>query len=109
MSDPTPPPFHIEIEDQGTTAVIRCHGKLTANYADLLYAPVSALLPNHQRVILDLAHLTHMDSMGLGNVVRLYVHGKNHGTTVELRNLTPRIRVLLILTNLLPAFAITES
>jgi len=48
-----------------------------------------------------------MDSMGLGALVRIYVHAKTRGTTVELRNLSPRIRDLLILTNLLPAFALT--
>ena len=107
MSNPTPKPFTIEIEEHGTTVLVRCHGKLLAEYAEQLYTPVSALLPNHQHVILDLAHLTRMDSMGLGAVVRLYVHAKNRGTTVELRNLVPKVRDLLILTNLLPAFAMT--
>lgn len=103
----TPPPFYIEIEEHSATALVRCHGKLTANYADQLYTPVSALLPQHKHVILDLAHLTHMDSMGLGAVVRLYVHAKSRGTTVELRSLNQKIRDLLILTNLLPVFAFT--
>src|SRR5262245_58826711 len=107
MSDPTPPPFHIEIEEHGATVLVRCHGRLIANYADQLYTPVSELLPKHRHVILDLAHLTHMDSMGLGAVVRLYVYAKNRGTTVELRNLGQKIRDLLILTNLLPAFSMT--
>src|SRR5215471_20734946 len=104
MPESTPQPFSIEIEDQGAIVLVRCQGKLTAGHADQLYGPVSALLPQHQYVILDLARLTQMDSMGLGALVRLYVHAKTRGTTVELRNLSPRIRDLLILTNLLPAF-----
>ena len=102
-----PQPFSIEIEEQATAVLVRCQGKLIAGYADQLYTPVSALLPRPRHVILDLAHLTHMDSMGLGAVVRLYVHAKNRGTMVELRNLNQKIRDLLILTNLLPVFAFT--
>lgn len=109
MPDPTPRPFTIEIEEHGTAVLVRCNGKLTAGYADQLYNPVSELLPNHQHVILDLAHLTHMDSMGLGAVVRLYVHAKNRGTMVELRNLNQKIRDLLILTGLLPVIAFTSE
>jgi len=48
-----------------------------------------------------------MDSMGLGALVRIYVSSKTHGTNLELRNLGQKIRDLLILTNLLPAFTIT--
>jgi anti-anti-sigma factor len=104
-----PQPFSIAIEEQATAVLVRCQGKLIAGYADQLYTPVSELLPRHRHVILDLAHLTHMDSMGLGAVVRLYVHAKSRGTAVELRNLSPRIRDLLIRTNLLPVFAFTSE
>jgi len=104
---PETKPFHLEIEDRGTTAIVHCHGKLTAGHTDLLFLPVSDLLPTHQRVILELTHLTHMDSMGLGALARIYVSAKNRGTNLELRNLGQKIRDLLILTNLLPAFTIT--
>lgn len=102
-----PKPFSLEIEDRGTTALVCCHGKLLAGYTDLLYLPVSQLLGTHKRVILDLSNLTHMDSMGLGALVRIYVAAKNRGTSLELHNLGQKIRDLLILTNLLPAFTIT--
>jgi anti-anti-sigma factor len=101
-----PPPFTLEIEDRGSTAVVRCHGKLLAGSADLLYVPVSQLLPTHQRLILDLSDLTHMDSMGLGALVRIYVSARTKGCSLELRNLGKKIRDLLIMTNLLPAFTI---
>ena len=100
----TPPPFTLEIEDRGTTAFVRCHGKLLAGHADLLYLPVAHLLPTHRRIVLDLSGLTQMDSMGLGALVRLYVSARNQGCTLELRNLGTKVRDLLIMTNLLPAF-----
>jgi len=102
----TPPPFTLEIEDHGSTAVVRCHGKLVAGVTELLYAPVSQLLPTHQRLILDLSHLTHMDSMGLGALVRLYVSSLTKGCELELRHIGKKVRDLLIMTNLLPAFTV---
>jgi anti-anti-sigma factor len=102
----TPPPFTLEIEDRGSTAVVRCHGKLLAGHTELLYAPVSQLLPTHQRVILDLSDLTHMDSMGLGSLVHLYVSARTKGCELELRHIGKKVRDLLIMTNLLPAFTI---
>ena len=105
----SPQTFSIEIEEQGATVLVRCQGTLTAGCADQLYTPVSELLPKYRHVILDLAHLTRMDSMGLGAVVRLYVHAKSRGSAVELRNLNPRIRDLLVLTKLLPLFAFTSE
>jgi anti-anti-sigma factor len=108
MPEPaTAKPFTLEIEDSGATAIARCHGKLIAGYTDLLHVPVSHLLADHQRIVLDLSDLTHMDSMGLGALVRIYVASKNKGCALELRNLGLKVRDLLILTNLLPAFTIT--
>ena len=104
--DATPKPFTLEIEDRGATALIRCHGKLIAGYADLLYVSVLQLLPTHQRVILDLSDLTQMDSTGLGTLVRIYVSAKSKGCELQLTNLGQKVRDLLILTNLLPAFTI---
>jgi anti-anti-sigma factor len=102
----TPAPFTLEIEDHGSTAVVRCHGKLLAGFTDLLYVPVSQLLPTHQRLILDLADLTHMDSMGLGALVRIYVSAGTKGCQLELRHLGKKVRDLLIMTNLLSSFTI---
>jgi len=103
----TPKPFSLEIEDRGSTAYVRCNGKLVASHDDLLYVGVSPLLSTHQRVILDLSGLTHMDSMGLGSLARIYVSARTKGCSLELRNLGKKVRDLLIMTNLLTAFTIT--
>ena len=100
-----PPPLTLAIEIKSDTAIVRCQGKLLFGYTDLLYNPVSELIPNHTHIILDLAGLTQMDSMGLGALVRLYVRAKARGCTLELRNLGKKVRELLIMTNLLPVFS----
>ncbi len=83
----------------GTTAVMLCHGILVYGRTDLLYVPVSQLVPTHQRIVLDLSYLSHIDS-------RIYATTKTKGCSVEL-NLGKKIRELLIMINVLPAFTIT--
>ena len=100
----TVPALTLTTEDHGDVVIVHCRGKLTLGVTELLYSPVAQLVPNHHRIILDLHELTHMDSMGIGTLLRLYVHGKSHGSTIELRNLGNRVRELMIMANLLPVF-----
>ena len=85
----------------GDMAVVRCRGRLVAGVTQLLYARVDALMPETQRVVLDLSGLEYTDSMGLGTLVRLYVTARAAGCTLELLNLSQQIRHLLGLTNML--------
>ncbi len=93
----------------GDLAVVRCHGKLVAGVTDVLYADVSQLIPDTKRIVLDLTDLTHMDSIGLGTVVRLYVSARSAGCDLKLINLGMRIRQLLRISNLLSVFATIEE
>ena len=102
----TPSRLTLEIERSGDTAVVLCSGKLVAGVNDFLYSKVSELIPETRRIVLDLTDLTHMDSMGLGAVVRLYVSAKSAGCDLELINLGKRIRELLGVTNLLSVFTV---
>jgi len=106
LAPATTPLFSLDIERSDGLAVIRCHGKLVAGVNDVLYTHARQLIPCTERIILDLSDLTHMDSMGLGTLVRLYVSSKSAGTRLELINLGPRIRQLLGMTHLLSAFTI---
>jgi len=84
--------------------VVRCRGKLVAGLTEPLYTEVRQLIPGSKRIILDLTELTHMDSMGLGTLVRLYVSAKSAGCELQLINLGKRIRDLLGMTHLLSVF-----
>jgi anti-anti-sigma factor len=103
MSSPT---LTLTTEPHGDTVIVHLHGKLVAGCGDCLYPPVTALFAAHHRIILDLKDLTHMDSMGIGQLLRLYASAKTHHRTLELKNLGNRIRELMIMTNLLPVFSI---
>ncbi len=96
----------LDIERSGNTATVHCHGRLVAGVNDILYAEVSRLLPDTKRIVLDLTDLTHMDSMGLGALIRVCVSVRSAGSNLELVNLGPRIRQLLGMTHLLSAFTV---
>jgi anti-sigma B factor antagonist len=105
MSHPAPA-FTLEIERNGDTAVVHCHGRLVAGVTGNLYAPVCPLLPDFKRVVLDLTDVAFMDSMGLGTLVRLYVSAKSNGCKLELIHLGKRVRELLGVAGLLSVFSI---
>ena len=105
MSNPAPA-FTLQIERTGDTAVVHCHGRLVAGETNSLYLPVSKLLPDAKRIVLDLSDVAFMDSMGLGTLVRLYVSAKSNGCKLELIHLGKRIRQLLGVAGLLNIFTI---
>jgi anti-sigma B factor antagonist len=96
----------VEIDRAPGEAVVRLSGRLVAGVTDVLYREVKGLIPETKRIILDLTDLTHMDSMGLGTLVRLYVSARAAGCDLELVNLGKRIRQLLGMTNLMSFFTI---
>ena len=96
----------LDIHRADNVAVVRCHGKLVAGVSDVLYAQVSQLIPGANRIVLDLTGVTHMDSMGLGTLVRLYVSAKSAGCALELKNVGKPIRHLLGVTHLLSVLEI---
>ncbi len=102
MSDPAVAcTLSLEIGRKGDVALARCHGKLIAEVSGNLYNRIRQLMPEHKRIILDLTDLIHMDSMGLGTLVRLVVSAKSNGCSLELVSLGRRVRQLLGIMNLL--------
>ncbi len=97
-------PLTIEIERDGDSAVVRCQGRLATAASEIVYTRVRPLMPETRRIVLDLAGVTFIDSMGLGTLVRLYVHAKSAGCSLELVELGKRVRELLGRTRLLDVF-----
>jgi anti-sigma B factor antagonist len=94
-------PLTLDIDRKGDIVTIKCHGKLFYGGTELLTKRVKEQIPGSKQIILDLTDLSHMDSMGIGTVVRLYVSAKSAGSHLQLINLGPRVRQVLGITNLL--------
>ncbi len=96
----------LAVDRDGDTAVVHCSGKLVAGVSDILNTRVKDLIPDCKRIVLDLRDCTHMDSTGLGTVVRLYVSAKSAGCALELANIGKPIRYLLGVTHLISVLAV---
>ena len=98
-----------EIERDGDTAVVKCRGRLVLGTSEELYQAVKPLLPQTKVVVVDLAELTYVDSMGLGTLVRLYASSRQEGCEFKLLHLGKQLRNVLKMTNLLSVFSQAED
>ena len=93
-------------ENDFTVTVIKCQGRLISENANEIRKVVQPLIQRGGRIALDFANLEYLDSSGLGTIVGLKVSAINRGLCVlELRNLTPRVKELLTMSNLLQLFS----
>ncbi|MEI9981543.1 MAG: STAS domain-containing protein [Edaphobacter sp.] len=111
MSESAPPAaptryLTLEIERNGDLATVRCYGQLVSGLTETLSSRVKPLIPESKKIVLDLCHLSYMDSMGLGTLISLYTSARTAGCGIELLNIGKRVRELLGLTNLLGVFGI---
>jgi len=109
MPDFGPPPQILavtEIDPTTGNATVICRGRLVADYRDDFHDEVRRLIPASKRIVLDFSEVTHMDSSGLGTVVRLYVAARSAGCDLQLVNLSTGIRKILSVTNLLSFFTV---
>ena len=106
MTDKATTSLQFSIERCGDTAVVSCSGKLVAGVTDRFYREVGELIPGSKRIVLDMAELTHMDSTGIGTLVRLYVSARSAGCVLQLRNIGKSVRQLLGVTHLIDVLAI---
>lgn len=106
-SGPPPEILIVPETDPATGDVrIRCEGRLVAGHTDEFYEGVRRYIADSKRVVLDFKDLTHMDSAGLGTVVRLYVAAKAAGCDIQLENLGKGIRKIFSTANLLSFFTV---
>jgi anti-sigma B factor antagonist len=96
--------FHLHTHRIDDVMTVECHGKLTSEHAPQLRNKVRTLIPDEKRIILDLKEVPFMDSSGLGTLVTLYVTGRTRNCKLELLNVSPALRSLLGMTNLLSLF-----
>lgn len=97
-------PLALEVVLKKEYVVVHLKGKLVAGVGDQLHSQVCLLLPQTKRIVLELTHLTRVDSMGLGTLVRCYVSARSAGVSLELVNLGKQIRQLLGTTGLMSVF-----
>jgi anti-sigma B factor antagonist len=61
------------------------------------------------KILLNLAEVTHIDSMGLGELISSQVTLNNKGGEIKLVHLTERLRELMTITKLLTVFDVYDN
>jgi anti-sigma B factor antagonist len=91
--------------------ILEMTGKITIGEGSVqLRDAVSRLLDaGRNRIILNLAGVTYVDSSGIGELVSRFTTTKNSGGKLKLLNLTKKIKDLLMITKLLTVFEIYED
>jgi anti-sigma B factor antagonist len=91
--------------DGGRLATVTCHGRLVAGTSDVIKTTVKPLIADGGKIIVDLADVQYVDSMGLGALVGLKVSAIGAGyCTLEFGNLSERLQELLRITSLTTLF-----
>ena len=103
---PAPTRLELVVERSSDMVVVLCSGRLVSGVNDRFHREVSELIPSSKRIVLDMAELTHMDSSGIGTLVRLYVSARSSGCALQLRRIGKPVRHLLGVTHLIDVLAI---
>lgn len=94
---------HIEDRMTGDVVVLDVKGHMTlAEPESLLFAYVTRLMQEagRRKFVVNLRHLTFIDSVGIGEIVRSYTHLARHGGMLKLCDVGPRVREVLEVTHL---------
>jgi anti-sigma B factor antagonist len=104
-ANPIPvPELNLETVRTVEETLVRCSGKITSTSSGELRSTVRSLLPEAQRIVLDLTDVSYMDSSGLGALVAVYVSAKTHHCQLKLIHVGPRLQQLFRLTKLASVF-----
>lgn len=96
--------FRMQTVTKNAVTTIRCSGRLKYESCEPFKRHVKELIPESQRIVLDLTELEHLDSSGLGAIVSLYVSCRGADCPLQLINLSKNVRELLGLTKVLSLF-----
>lgn len=80
--------------------IIVCTGKIVSDTAAFLQETVQPLISQTKRIELDLTNVEHMDSTGMGMLVKLWISTKRADCDFKVINLNERIKDLLRISNL---------
>jgi anti-sigma B factor antagonist len=99
--------MQLEERSVGDIVIVAVKGDITLNKGSdvVLRDKVRSLIQQgRMKLIIDLGHVSYMDSAGLGELVQAYATTKNKGGSLKLLGLTKRLKDLLAITKLATVF-----
>ncbi len=79
------PALKLDTERTPTETIVRCTGKITVETAGLFQDTIRGLIPEARCILVDLTHVAHIDSAGLGALVGVWSSAKRKSAEVGFR------------------------
>lgn len=99
-----------EREVSGITVVAMDGRIVLGEESNALRERIKGLLSNKKtKIVLDMGHVTYIDSAGLGTLVASYHSARQQGATMKLVNLGQKFREVLQVTKLLTVFEVHDN
>jgi len=90
------------LDHDARTATVSLHGEIDVLTVDQVRVALSGALAAHPHdLVVDLAHLTFIDSTGLGALIAGFQRARDAGVRFRLAHPTPGVRQILALSGLL--------
>jgi anti-sigma B factor antagonist len=95
----------------GDVTILEVRGYMTLSESEsLLFRRVSELnAEEHRHVVLNLRHVSYIDSVGIGEIVRTFLHLTQRGGMLTVCDVSPRTREVLETTHLDTVIRMFES
>lgn len=95
----------------GDVTVLDLKGRIRINGSTLvLHRSIRCLVDEGKtKILLNLAEVTHIDSIGLGELISSQITVSNKGGEIKLVHLTERLRDLMTITKLLTVFDVYDN
>ena len=91
----------------GQAMIVDCSGKIIfGEETTFLRDQVKGLLNQSKQIVVNLAHVSYIDSSGVGTLVGLYASVKAAGGVLKLAGLSGRVKDVLVITKLGTIFEI---
>jgi anti-anti-sigma factor len=104
----TPRGLKLQLEVKLNEAIVHCDGRITAENSEMFQTQIRDLIPESgsqiaaitYRIVVDLSNVSHVDSAGLGALLRAWTLAQSKGCNLEITNLNSRVEKLVEITKL---------
>ncbi len=102
------PGLRLELEEKPDETIVHCTGKINAENSESFQKQIRDLIPESRghvaaitcRIVLDLSHVTHVDSTGLGALLGVWTAAQRRSCDLEIAYMNPRVEKLVEMTKL---------
>jgi anti-sigma B factor antagonist len=99
------------VRDVGQVRILDLEGKITIGSGDIQLRKLvdDALTAGKNNLLVNLKHVSHVDSSGIGEMVGCYTTVARRGGAMKLVNLPPKISDILQVTQLITVFDVYDN